>query len=76
MLGRQVHTESHGDKAHHASKAHLWLHLMVHAITFSAYTILLVVVGVAWDELVCVDLLDMFHANIFSLVMRRRLHAV
>jgi hypothetical protein len=76
MLRRQAHTESHGDEAHHAREAHLRLRFMVHAIAFSAYTILLVVVGVAWDELVCVDLLDVFHAEILGFDMGRRLHAV
>jgi hypothetical protein len=76
MLGRQVHTESHGDEAHHAREAHFRLRFMVHAVALSAYTILLVVVGVAWDELVCVDLLDVFHAKILRFDMGRRLHAV
>jgi hypothetical protein len=67
---RPVHTESHGDDAHHAGEAHLRLRLMVQAIALGAYTILLVVVGVAWDELVGVDLLDVFHADVLCFGVR------
>lgn len=43
---------------------------MVDSIALGSYAILLVIVGVTWNKLVCVNLLDVFHANILHFDMR------
>jgi hypothetical protein len=53
------HTESHGYEGHDAAKGHLRLMFMVCVITIGPETILLVVVGVARNSFVGVDLFDM-----------------
>jgi len=57
-------TERHGDQAHHPSKAHLGLMLVVDAIAGSTQAILLVVVLVAGYSLIGVYLLDVMHCRL------------
>lgn len=52
-------TKCHGNERHDPVEGHLTLVVMVLVVTVCPETVLFVIVRVAWDPLVCMDLLDM-----------------
>ena len=58
-------TKRHGYQTHRPAKAHLRYMLVVLVIAVGSEAVLLVVVRVAWDPLLGVDLLDVLHATLW-----------